>query len=254
MLLRTEGIVLRTIPFGEADLIVSYLTSDFGLLNTFAKSPRKTKSRFGSSLEPFTHSKIAFWGKENASFPRLIQSDIIHPFQSIRDSLNCFLRVAEIVELTLQFIPEREENKKVYSLLLHTLHTIEENYNSTLIFLYYKIKLLKFEGYAPKIDACGRCGMKGYSFYASQGSILCDACAERSESTRIEMISPVRLSQGAVKLYSVLLTWDSSKIKKVKPSEVIITELSDMVEMHVKHLLTRMLKSQEFIHFLSQSL
>ena len=48
MLRRTEGIVLRTFPFGEADLIVTFLTADFGLIKVFAKSPRKIKSRFGS--------------------------------------------------------------------------------------------------------------------------------------------------------------------------------------------------------------
>ncbi len=93
MLKRTEGIVLRTIPFGEADLIVTYLTPDFGIIKLFAKSPRKIKSRFGSSLEPLTHSKIAFWGKEDTALPRLTQSDILHPFHSIRDSLDCFSKV-----------------------------------------------------------------------------------------------------------------------------------------------------------------
>ncbi len=58
MLKRTEGIVLRTIPFGEADLIVTYLTPDFGIIKLFAKSPRKTKSRFGSSLEPLSLVKV----------------------------------------------------------------------------------------------------------------------------------------------------------------------------------------------------
>ena len=58
MLQRTEGIVLKTNPFGEADLIVTYLTRDYGILKTFAKSPRKIKSRFGSSLEPLTYSIV----------------------------------------------------------------------------------------------------------------------------------------------------------------------------------------------------
>src|SRR4030065_2754870 len=121
MLQRTEGIVLRTIPFGDADLIVSLLTPDLGLLKTFAKSPLKTKSRFGSSLEPLTHSRIAFWGKEGASLPRLTQSDIIHSFQSIRDKMNCFIRVSEIIEINLKFLPEREANRKLYTLLMQKL-------------------------------------------------------------------------------------------------------------------------------------
>ena len=104
MLQRTEGVVLRNIVFGEADLIVTYLTPDFGLLKLFAKSPRKIKSRFGSSLEPLTRTRISFWGKEDTALPRLTQSDIIHPFHLIRDTLNCFLKVLEIIELTIYVV------------------------------------------------------------------------------------------------------------------------------------------------------
>ena len=73
---RTEGIVLKSMAYGEADVIVTYLTADLGIRKGFAKSARKIKSRFGGSLEPFTHSRITLLGKEDASLPRLTQSDI----------------------------------------------------------------------------------------------------------------------------------------------------------------------------------
>jgi len=283
MLHRTEGIVLRTIPFGDADLIVFFLTPDLGILKTFAKSPLKTKSRFGSSLEPLTHSKIAFWGKENAALPRLTQSDIIHSFQSIRDTLNCFLKVLEIMELTLRFIPEREANKRVYSLLLHTLHNIENNASASplgkdnpsspsgkdnhpsrpfgkdnqssppfckggmggldLGILYYKIHFLRLAGYAPRLDTCGRCAKNGHWFYASQGSILCEACAKSADV-------PVRITQGALKLYADLFTWNVQKIQRIKPSDALLSELSDIMDMHVKYILMQPLKSATFIQSL----
>lgn len=252
MLRRTEGIVLRTIPFGEADLIVTYLTPDFGLLKTFAKSPRKIKSRFGSSLEPLTHSRISFWGKEDAALPRLTQSDIIHPFQSLRDTLDCFLKVSEILELTLHFIPERDANKRVFSLLLSTLKSIESDRNENLLINHYKIKFLKFVGFAPKLDFCGRCGKNGYCFYISHGSILCEACAKGSEPTRTEIDLPIRISPVVLKLYTDLLTWDTQKIKRIRPSDKLLSELSDIINMHIKYILAKPLKSEAFIHSLSQ--
>ncbi len=245
MLHRTEGIVLRTIPFGEADLIVTYLTPDFGILKTFAKSPRKIKSRFGSSLEPLTRSRISFWGKEDAALPRLTQSDIIHPFQSIRETLSSFLKVSEIIELTIYFIPERDVNKKVYSLLINTLHHIENKCNKNLIIIHYKIKFLRFVGYAPKLDACGRCGENGHSFYISHGSILCEGCAKGIDS-------PIKLSPAVIKLYANLLTWDITKVKRIKPSDKLLSELSDIINMHIKYILAKPLKSETFIHSLPQ--
>lgn len=272
MLRRTEGIVLRTVPFSEADLIVTYLTSDFGLLKTFAKSPRKIKSRFGSSLEPLTHSRISFWSKEDAILPKLTQSDIIYSFQTIRDNLHCFLKVSEMIELTLHFLPERETNKKAYSLLLSTLHGIENNSPLTKIstplnlplvrggeggvkmgkggldlrIIYYKIKFLELTGYAPKLDGCGRCGKKGYSFYISHGSILCEVCAKRMSSPAPK--GPVgRLSSGTIKLYINLLAWDVTKLNRIKPSDMLLSELSDMMDMHIEYILSRPLKSKSFI-------
>jgi DNA repair protein RecO (recombination protein O) len=257
MLRRTEGVVLRTIPFGEADLIVTYLTPDFGLLKVFAKSPRKIKSRFGSSLEPLTQSRISFWGKEDADLPRLTQSDIIHPFHLIRDDLTCFLKVSEIMELTLCFIPERDANKKVYLLLLRTLQTIENNsvkYSRTplwkgefagedLILIHYKIKFLRLAGYAPKLDACGRCGKRGDCFYISHGSILCESCAKGVDL-------PIRLSPAVLKLYADLLTWDTVMIKRIKPSEKLLSELSDIVNLHIKYILAKPLKAESFMQSL----
>jgi DNA repair protein RecO (recombination protein O) len=245
MLKRTEGIVLRTIPFGEADLIVTYLTPDFGIIKLFAKSPRKIKSRFGSSLEPLTRSSIAFWGREDAALPRLTQSDILHPFQSIRDSLDCFLKVTQLIELTLSFMPERDANRKVYALLLNTLAQIEAAglADKNLLAHHFRIKLLDLVGFAPKLDACGRCGSKGDTFYISQGSLLCVVCARG-------MDSPIRLSPAALKLYSDLLTWDTTKIQRIKPSERLMSELSGIINMHINYILARPLRSDVFVQSL----
>ncbi len=101
MLTRTEGIVLKTQKYGEADLIVTYLTSDRGIIKTFAKSPRKTKSRFGSSLEPLTHSKLSLWGKEQSAMPKITQSDIINSFCQIRENYQDFLNVSKLTEILI---------------------------------------------------------------------------------------------------------------------------------------------------------
>jgi DNA repair protein RecO (recombination protein O) len=247
MLQRTEGIVLRTIPFGEADLIVTYLTPDFGLIKLFAKSPRKFKSRFGSSLEPLTHSKISFWGKEDAPLPKLTQSDIMQPFQCIRDVLHSFLKVSEIIELTINFLPERDANKKAYSLLLDTLQVIEKNRNENFMAQHYKIKLLNLTGFAPKLNACGRCGKNGTRFYLSHGSVICETCAKG-------MDSPIKISPAVLKLYTDLLTWDTIKINRIKPSDSLLTELSGIINMHIKYILTRPLKSEAFIRLSRQQI
>ncbi|MEZ5062743.1 MAG: recombination protein O N-terminal domain-containing protein [Solirubrobacterales bacterium] len=44
---KTEGVVLRSIRFGEADRILHLYTVEKGRVNAIAKGSRRPKSRFG---------------------------------------------------------------------------------------------------------------------------------------------------------------------------------------------------------------
>ncbi|MDI6728671.1 MAG: DNA repair protein RecO [Thermodesulfovibrionales bacterium] len=233
MLKRTEGIVLKSSVFGEADLIVTYLTRDYGLLKVFAKSPRKIKSRFGSSLEPLTYSRIAFIGKEDANLPRLTQSDIIKAFHLLRDDLKCFLGVSEMLELSIRFLPEKEPNFKAFKLLLDTLLRLESNCSNKLYYLYYKIRFLEITGYSPRFDACGRCGANGnghHHFYVSHGSIMCERCVGDREGS-------IRMTDGTLKFYKSLLKWSLSNINRVRAPEYFLSEVNNVINSHIAYIL-----------------
>ena len=262
MLRRTEGIVLRAFPFGEADLIVTFLTPHYGLMKAFAKSPRKTRSRFGSSLEPLTCSRISFWGKEDAALPRLTQSDIIHSFQIIRNNLGIFLRVLEIIEITAALMPEKDVNEKTYELLSRTLQAIEKRlecnsgFSATesgsctseeksllheveFLVSHFKVKFLKYAGFAPKLDACGRCGEKGFCFYVSQGAILCRSCARHTDT-------PMEISPAVRKLYEDLMQWDTAKVRRIKPSPILLADLAEIMSIHIRYILSKPLNTEHF--------
>ncbi|HEX8948263.1 MAG TPA: DNA repair protein RecO [Dissulfurispiraceae bacterium] len=234
MLKRTEGIVLKSSAFGEADLIVSYLTPDYGPLKAFAKSPRKVKSRFGSSLEPLTHARISLFGREESNLPRLTQSDIIRPFHALREDFKCLLDISELLELNLAFLPEKEPTPELFSLLLSVLVKLEADRGNRLYPLYYKMRFLEITGYSPKLDACGRCGSRTetehHDFYVSHGSIICPGCIdERDES--------IRLSSGALKFYRSLLKWNPASIDRIKPPGHLMAEIAGVINSHVKYTL-----------------
>ena len=53
--------MLRTQKLGEADRIVTLLTKKTGRVRAVAKGVRRTKSRFGARLEPFTHVDLQLY-------------------------------------------------------------------------------------------------------------------------------------------------------------------------------------------------
>src|SRR5437016_3920629 len=58
---KEQGIVLRSVKLGEADKIVTILTQGSGKVRAVAKGLRKTTSRFGGRLEPFTHVNLMLY-------------------------------------------------------------------------------------------------------------------------------------------------------------------------------------------------
>ncbi|MBN2655389.1 MAG: DNA repair protein RecO [Nitrospirae bacterium] len=241
MLKRTEGIVLKTTVFGEADLIVAFLTKDFGIMRGFAKSPRKIKSRFGSSLEPLTYSRLSFMGKEDSNLPRITQSDIIKPFNTIREDYSSFLKAAEIIDIALRFLPEREPHPELFSLMLGTLKGLERETDDRLSYLYHKIKFLQIAGLAPRLDMCGRCGCglmerpsahnrTKHIFYVSHGAVICSECGRDTGQA-------VHISEGALRFYASLLKWPIMSLERIKAPEMFIRDLALAIDSHIRYVL-----------------
>jgi len=232
MLTRTEGIVIKSREYGEADLIVTFLTRDMGMLNAFAKSPRKTKSRFGSSLEPLSHIKIGFWGKEHSSLPRLTQADIIRTFQGIRESYDSFQAVAGLLDLLIRCFPERDASPQMFEFLLEALDILEKGSPESILILALKIKLLKIAGFAPKLDNCGKCGEETNTFHFDEGAVMCGRCKGSHGQAQ-------RLTPGAVKLYDCLLNWKTENVTRVRSGEPLLNELTSIMDAHIKYYITR---------------
>ncbi|MFO0752256.1 MAG: DNA repair protein RecO [Thermodesulfovibrionales bacterium] len=242
MLKRAKGIVLRSTVFGEADLIVTYLTPEYGLLKAFAKSPRKVKSRFGSSLEPLTYARISFLGKEESTLPRLTQSDIIRPFHALREDFRTFLSLSELLELNLSFLAERDPHPDIFTLLLTTLSKFEVNGGSALLYLYYKIKFLEMAGYSPKLDVCGACGKalpqddspaaaRRYAFCLPHGAVVCPRCEGRQDNASL------KLSGGALRFYRSLLQWNSGVVDRINAPESLLSEVGGVIDSHIRYAL-----------------
>ena len=60
-LYRDDAVVLRTQKLGEADRIVTLLTRRTGRVRAVAKGVRRTKSKFGARLEPFSHVDVQLY-------------------------------------------------------------------------------------------------------------------------------------------------------------------------------------------------
>jgi DNA repair protein RecO (recombination protein O) len=75
---RDDGVVLRTQKLGEADRIITLLTRHNGRVRAVARGVRRTKSRFGARLEPFTHVDVLIY--PGRSLDMITQAEVIRPY------------------------------------------------------------------------------------------------------------------------------------------------------------------------------
>jgi DNA repair protein RecO (recombination protein O) len=146
---RDEGIVLRTYKLGEADRIVVFLTKARGKVRAVAKGVRKTKSKFGSRLEPMSHCVLQFY--EGRELDIVTQAESIDNFRAVREDLDRIGRGVSMLEVADQLAQEGEVNPQLYRMLLGALRTLETS-TSPLVTPAFYWKVLALEGYRPEVE------------------------------------------------------------------------------------------------------
>src|ERR671938_517608 len=96
-LYKDEGVVLKTIKLGEADRIVTLFTRDNGKVRAVAKGVRKTRSRFGGRLEPFTTVSLLI--HRGRSLDTITSADVVSSGRAVRADLARLSGAAVLADL-----------------------------------------------------------------------------------------------------------------------------------------------------------
>ena len=177
---RDEAIVLRTQKLGEADRIITLLTRSHGRVRAVAKGVRRTTSRFGSRLEPFSHVDLQLAeaplarrrhpGRDAAARTRAGMGADYAPYTAGTVMLETAERLV---------VEDKEPALQQYLLLVGALRAIcETGRPPRQVLDSFLLRSLAVAGYAPSFDACARCGVEGphLAFNPSAGGMLCADC------------------------------------------------------------------------------
>jgi DNA repair protein RecO (recombination protein O) len=171
-----QGIVLRSFPLGESDRIVVLLSPNHGKLRAVAKGIRKTKSRFGGRLEPFSHVDLVVY--EGRSLDTITQVSVIEAFPRLRADLDRVLAAGTMVEAIDAVAQEAESAVRAFLLLQRGLRALEDGPRHPDVVTAFLLRLADVVGVAPALEECAGCGSRRaltrFSFAA--GGVLCDRC------------------------------------------------------------------------------
>ncbi|OEF96218.1 DNA repair protein RecO [Desulfuribacillus alkaliarsenatis] len=232
MIIKTDGIVLKSIDYGESHKIIHLLTPTLGKLSTLAMGAKKTRSKFSATTQPLTLGSFVMYKKE-ATLGRLNESELIKTYSNIRKDLLLSSYMMYLSDLTDRVTIENENTEEIYKLLLNILDKIDSGmFDAEILVRIYEIKLFSLRGYRPQFDECIECSTtdKGYAyrFSISLGGYICGACFSKDQHA-------IQISQPVAKLLRVFQYIDIDKIGNISIKKSSREEIRQINQRFIEH-------------------
>jgi DNA repair protein RecO (recombination protein O) len=178
--LKTEALVMGSIRLREADRIVTLYTRERGRLSAVAKGVRRTRSRIGGRLEPFSLVHVVLYAGRGSLYT-ITGVETVRSFQRMRESLDRMEQGGRLFEAVRRLFPEEESNPAAFNLLVRgvaRLSATDDQRSAAVIVLATRLKLLVALGYLPELDSCVQCGSDEMlcGFRPSLGGMICSEC------------------------------------------------------------------------------
>jgi len=244
MLYKTEGIVLKSMEYEDADKIVTIYTKNYGKITAIAKGVRKIKSKFGSSLEILTHSIFLIYKGRNIDI--VSQAEILESFFSTSKNVIKFAFAANCVEIVNRLTEEREINIDLFNLLREVLHGLRRANDPKLLTLSFKWQTISMLGYRPSLNHCCRCNkivedQKEMHFNIKEGGLLCNNCIAEDKDESI------KISLYFVKLLRKILITHLSTISKATIPDNKMKELEKITNIYIGYHSEKSFKTDRFL-------
>ncbi len=191
-----EAVVLRTHNLGEADRIVTLLTRRHGKVRAVAKGVRRSTSKFGARLEPFSHVDLQLVvGRSLDIVAQAVSRDAFG--EPLVSDYPRYTAGHAMIEAADRLVGEEGEPVvQHYLLLVGALRALGtgDARPSAQILDSYLLRALAIAGYAPSLGECALCGGSDRLDYfsPSTGGIVCTSCRP-SGSARVDIATTAYL-------------------------------------------------------------
>jgi len=212
-LVKTEGIVLRSIPYRESSSILTFLTKNLGKIKGIAKGRRRPNSRLRVPLELLTRSELILYLKEEREIHTVKEASTITSYDIFRRDYKRFYWGCRMAEITDTLIDTGSPIPRIYNLFIQSLDLISILSEPILpnILLGFTLKTLSFLGHKPVLEKCVKCGNKVSLNYVSisEGGTVCENC-----SFKLDDVTPY--SKNFIKSLKILISQPQNSLSQFK--------------------------------------
>ncbi|EPR37282.1 DNA repair protein recO [Desulfococcus multivorans DSM 2059] len=240
--------MLRRIPYGDHDLILTLFTPDHGKISVFAKSARKDARRFSGTLEPLSVLKVVLKTR-SGNLSLLSEAVLVDPLATIRTDLRKTAYASYWSEIA-GIVPEEGAVQKPngYPLLHQALTALDRDMmDKAVLHVLFQLKFTRLSGFFPELTHCQTCrthlddvSPRGLAVDILSGGLICGDCVSRT-------LGPYRLSKGAVKILLWLETADILKASRIRFTRDLLEECACFLEAFLPHHLGHAPRSLVFL-------
>ena len=243
--IRTEGIILRRLDFGESDRILTLFTRKLGRISGIAKGSRRPSSKIAGHLELFMRSSFLISRGRNLHL--ITQAEVLEDYDSLRKDLKGIGLGSYVVELVDAVTYEEGSNLKLYDLLVTTLAALNTGEDPEIIVHYFELHLLGLVGFQPEFFICVECGKQiveeDQYISGELGGVICPDCPGRIKGANLRPV-PSRLLK-------YLRHFQRSSLQELLPINIppdLRKGLEDLIRHYLTHTLEKHLNSPDFIN------
>ncbi len=242
MLVKWEGIVIRSVDYGESSKVVTLFTREHGKVGIMARGAKKAKSRLGAVTQLFTHGYYLCKSGPGTGMPDLSQGEIVESYRDLRQNLTQTAYAAYIAELLDRLTHEREPNPFLFQLLMLTFRLLDEGRDAEILCRIFETKMLAVAGIAPQLQACSHCrgGHEPFAISVSQGGLLCPACMPADPYA-------ISVSPSTWKLLRLFQLFDLERLGDIEVKPATRNQLKHVIRSFMDEHLDLRLKSRAFL-------
>lgn len=152
---QATGIILKGMPLGEADRLLTILSPEFGLIRAVAPGARKYKSRLRGRSELFVVNQWLI--VKGRSLDKITQAETLETYPRLSRDLGRLAASQYLAELVLCLALSEQPQRELYELLGEHLRRIEQLSDDRSLLAYLSqavFHLLAIAGIAPEVQRC----------------------------------------------------------------------------------------------------
>ena len=177
--LKVQGVILRSLRYGEADRILHLYTPQRGKVGAIAKGVRRARSRFGGRMEPFFRLNLVLH-EGRSELLTVTAAETVDGYPRLREHGGALDTAARACDAVSRLFDTSEPHPGVYNLLCNELALLDSEPERAghANQLAFRLKLLLAAGLAPQLAACASCGEREHlsGFSGAAGGVVCPAC------------------------------------------------------------------------------